>query len=277
MELSILIVNYNVSSLLRKCLQSIRDKISDVKVEVIVIDNNSPDRSWKSLINEFPDVKFIASAENLGFSRANNLAAKHANGQFLLLLNPDTELQTDFMREVLDFVKKQSVFGCLGVRLHDGAGNFHPESKRSVPTPSNTFAKLFFPFSSIYSRRGYYRSDIPEYAVQKVDVLTGAFLLTETETFRQAGGLDEKYFMYGEDIDFCCTVSRTGRTNWYYGGASVLHHKGESTVKDENYFRNFYGAMAIFVDKYYFNRPVSRLLMKTGLSVRYYFARLWSK
>lgn len=277
MELSILIVNYNVTRLLEKCLQSIEQFVTEVKYEVIVVDNNSPDCGWKDLVPQFPHVQFIASERNLGFARANNLAAKSATGKFLLLLNPDTEFQSHFMREILDFSSGQTDFGCLGVRLHNQGGDFHPESKRSVPNLSNAFVKLFSPFSSRKYTRGYYRNDIPESAIEKVEVITGAFLLTEAETFAAVGGLDARYFMYGEDIDFCYTLLCSKKVNWYYGKASILHHKGESTVKDGQYYRNFYGAMKIFVEKYYKHKPFLSFLLKFGLMTRYFYAKNFSK
>lgn len=267
MKLSIIIVNYNVTELLRKCLSSI-EKFCDVNYEVIVIDNASPDRSWKELIKEFPDVKFLASAENGGFAVANNLAAAAANGEYILLLNPDTELEGFYMKEILAFADSKKDFGCLGVRMHDAKGNFLPESKRSVPDMFNSFEKLFISFKKNNSK-SYYRNDIGEYEIAEVEVITGAFLLCRKKVYQEAGGLDEAYFMYGEDIDLCYTFIRRGLKIWYYGKASILHHKGESTVKDKVYLERFYGAMQIFVDKYYRDDRLQHNLLSAGLKLRH--------
>ena len=243
------------------------------------MDNLSPDDSWKVLIDEFPWVKFIENTANEGFAKANNKAAKLATGEYILLLNPDTAFEGNMMKEILDFADAQSNFGCLGVRLHDLEGRFLPESKRSVPDVFNSFEKLFTPFSSRKkSKKGYYRNDIEETDIAEVDVITGAFLLMKRNLYLEINGLDETYFMYGEDIDLCYTLIRKGYKNWYFGKSSVLHIKGESTVKDKNNLENFYGAMQIFIRKYYKKQnPVQYLFLKLGLKVRHFIAKLQLK
>ncbi|WP_144283059.1 glycosyltransferase family 2 protein [Chryseobacterium echinoideorum] len=268
-KLSFIIVNYNVTQLLRSCLLSIQKYGVEVEYEVIVIDNNSTDVSWKSLISEFPDFDFIASSTNDGFSKANNKAIRSAKGEYLLLLNPDTELEGLYLNKILDFADSKPEFGCLGVRMHDVNGNFLPESKRSVPDMFNSFEKLFAGFKNNNSK-SYYRSDIGEYEIAETEVITGAFFLVKREIYHTVGGLDENYFMYGEDIDICYTLLNHGFKNYYYGKASILHHKGESTIKDEVYLQRFYGAMQIFIDKYYKNqKPVQYSFLKVGLKLRY--------
>ncbi|WHF51980.1 glycosyltransferase family 2 protein [Chryseobacterium gotjawalense] len=269
MNLSIIIVNYNVTELLRKCLSSIERFVQSVEYEVIIIDNNSPDSSWKDLATEFPKFKFIASEKNEGFAIANNKAVKEAVGDYILLLNPDTEFEDYDMTEILDFANSKESFGCLGVRLHDAERKFLPESKRSVPDMFNSFEKLFNNFKKNTSK-SYYRNDIGEYEVAEVDVVTGAFLLMKKSIYEEIGGLDEKYFMYGEDIDLCFTLLRKKYKNWYYGKSSILHHKGESTVKDLKYLEQFYGAMQIFVDKYYKKqKPIQHGFLSAGLKLRH--------
>lgn len=269
MRLSVIIVNYNVTQLLRSCLLSVRKYLADIGYEVIVVDNASTDLSWKNLISEFPEVHFISSQTNDGFAKGNNKAIKAAKGKYLLLLNPDTELEGFYMKEILDFADSHKDFGCLGVRMHDAEGNFLPESKRSVPDMFNSFEKLFINFKKNNSK-SYYRCDIDEQAVAEVDVITGAFLLVKKEVYQKVGGLDEAYFMYGEDIDLCYTLLRSGFKNFYYGKASILHHKGESTVKNEVYLERFYGAMHIFIDKYYRkSKPVQYSFLKAGLNLRH--------
>ncbi len=269
MKLSIIIVNYNVTRLLRNCLLSIQKYTEGEDYEVIVIDNASTDTSWSDLIPEFPKVRFISSEQNDGFAIANNKAVKTATGEYILLLNPDTELEGFYMKDILDFADSKSDFGCLGIRMHDAEGNFLPESKRSVPDMFNSFEKLFTNFKRSNSK-SYYRSDIDEHAIAEVDVVTGAFLLIKRDVYEKTGGLDESYFMYGEDIDLCYTLLRNGYKNYYYGKASLLHHKGESTVKDEVYLERFYGAMQIFIDKYYKeSKPMQYSFLKAGLKLRH--------
>jgi len=269
MKLSIIIVNYNVTRLLKNCLLSIQKYTEGENYEVIVIDNASTDTSWSDLIPEFPKVHFISSEHNEGFAVANNKAIKTATGEYVLLLNPDTELEGYYMKDILDFADSRPDFGCLGIRMHDAEGNFLPESKRSVPDMFNSFEKLFTNLKRS-SSKSYYRSDIDESTVAEVDVVTGAFLLIRREVYEKIGGLDETYFMYGEDIDLCYTLLRSGYKNYYYGKASLLHHKGESTIKDEVYLDRFYGAMQIFIDKYYReSKPMQYSFLKAGLRLRH--------
>lgn len=268
-KLSIIIVNYNVTQLLRNCLLSIQKYCEGIDYEVIVIDNKSTDSSWGDLIPEFPKVHFIASENNEGFAKANNRARETAAGEYMLILNPDTELEGFYLNEILNFADSKTNFGCLGVRMHDANGNFLPESKRSVPDMINSFEKLFTNFKKKNSK-SYYRNDVDEYGVAELEVITGAFFLVKKEVYEKVGGLDERYFMYGEDIDLCYTLLNTGYKNYYYGKASILHHKGESTVKDELYLERFYGAMQIFIDKYYrVNKPLQYSFMKAGLRLRH--------
>ncbi|MGI9651265.1 glycosyltransferase family 2 protein [Chryseobacterium sp. RLHN22] len=268
-KLSVIIVNYNVTQLLRNCLFSIKKYLENVSYEVIVIDNNSTDSSWKNLISEFPEFHFIASETNDGFAKANNKAIESAKGEYLLILNPDTEIEGLYMNEVLDFADSKPKFGCLGVRMHDANGVFLPESKRSVPDMFNSFEKLFTKFKKNTSK-SYYRNDIGEFEIAEVEVITGAFFLIKKAAYNKIGGLDEKYFMYGEDIDICYTLLNHGYQNYYYGRASILHHKGESTIKDNVYLERFYGAMQIFIDKYYKeSKPLQYSFLKAGLKLRH--------
>jgi GT2 family glycosyltransferase len=274
MKLSVIIVNYNVTQLLRSCLQSLQKYILEIEYEIIVIDNASTDASWQELIIEFPNIHFISSETNGGFSKANNQAIRTAKGEYILLLNPDTEFEGFYMKELLDFADAKPSFGCLGVRMHDAEGNFLPESKRSVPDMSNSFEKLFTNFKKNNSK-SYYRNDIEENEVAEVDVITGAFLLAKKKVYEKIGGLDEAYFMYGEDIDLCYTFLRNGYKNFYYGKASILHHKGESTIKNEVYLSRFYGAMQIFIDKYYKeSKPVQYSFLKAGLKLRHQIEKI---
>ncbi|AZI67843.1 glycosyltransferase [Kaistella daneshvariae] len=269
MKLSVLIVNYNVTDLLRNCLLSLQKYITDVDYEVIVIDNCSTDSTWKNLIQEFPDFQFLTSCQNEGFAKANNKAAKIARGEYILLLNPDTELEDFSGKTLLDFADSKQNFGALGVRMHDAGGNFLPESKRSVPDVFSSFRKLYLNFNK-HKTKSYYRNDIGEFDIAEVEVVTGAFLLVKRAVFFEIGGLEEKYFMYGEDIDFCYTLLRSDYSNWYYGKTSILHHKGQSTVKDLDYLRRFYGAMQVFVDKYYKDqKPIQHRILSAGLKMRH--------
>ncbi|MEG0760843.1 glycosyltransferase family 2 protein [Chryseobacterium sp.] len=268
-KISIIIVHYNVTHFLKACLFSIEKYAKDIDYEVIVIDNKSTDSSWGDLIPQFPKIHFIASEDNDGFAKANNKAIKYAKGEYVLILNPDTELEGFYLNEILNFASSQSDFGCLGVRMHDANGSFLPESKRAIPDMFNSFEKLFTGFKKNNSK-SYYRNDINEFGVSEVEVITGAFLLCKKEVYENYGGFDERYFMYGEDVDLCYTLLQKGFKNYYYGKASILHHKGESTIKDTIYLERFYGAMQIFIDKYYkHQKPMQYSFLKAGLKLRH--------
>lgn len=269
MKVSVIIVHYQVKDLLKNCILSIHKYFHGFDYEVIVVDNNSPDPEWKMLADEFPDIRFIELSENLGFSKANNIGVEVANGEYVFILNPDTEIEGDYFREILDFAEHQSKFGALGLRMHDAKGQFLPESKRSVPALVNSFEKLFTTLSQ--DSKTYYRNDIAETDIAEVEVMTGANLLMKRSVYQQTGGFDERYFMYGEDIDLCYTILRCGYRNFYYGKYSILHYKGESTVKDKVYLQRFFGAMQIFIDKYYRKqKPFQYIIMKTGLRLKHF-------
>lgn len=269
MKVSVIIVHYQVKDLLRNCILSIQKYFQGFDFEVIVVDNHSPDSSWKVLINEFPNVTFIELKENLGFSKANNIGVNSAKGEYVYILNPDTEIEGDYFKEILDFADQQERFGALGLRMHDAQGRFLPESKRSVPALVNSFEKLFTRLNN--DSKTYYRNDIGEFDIAEVEVMTGANLLMRKSVYQEVGGFDERYFMYGEDIDLCYTILRNGYRNWYYGKHSILHYKGESTVKDKVYLNRFFGAMDIFINKYYKRqKPFQFFLMKIGLKFKHF-------
>ena len=269
MKLSVIIVHYQVSDLLRNCIASIQKYFQDFEYEIIVVDNNSPDSGWKGLIADFPQVQFIGLEKNLGFSKANNIGVKASKGEYVYILNPDTEIEGSYFGEILDFADHQKDIGAIGLRMHNADGEFLPESKRSVPALINSFEKLFTKLRD--DSKTYYRNDVDEFDIAEVDVMTGANLLMKKSVYEEVGGFDERYFMYGEDIDLCYTIIRKGYRNFYYGKYSILHYKGESTVKDKVYLNRFFGAMDIFIGKYYKKqKPLQYLLMKIGLKVKHF-------
>ena len=272
MKVSVIIVHYQVSDLLRNCILSIEKYFQGFDYEIIVVDNHSPNTDWKVLIKDFPSVNFIELKDNLGFSKANNIGVRSAKGEYVYILNPDTEIEGDYFSEVLAFADKTEKFGALGLRMHDADGHFLPESKRSVPALMNSFEKLFTRFDN--DSKTYYRNDVGEYDTAEVEVMTGANLLIKKTVYEEVGGFDERYFMYGEDIDLCFTILSHGYRNLYYGKFSILHYKGESTVKDQVYLDRFFGAMSIFINKYYRKqKPFQYLVMKAGLSFKHFLEK----
>ncbi len=253
--LSIIIVNYNVQFFLENCLHSVFNALKGIESEVIVVDNNSVDGSLKMLAQKFPQVKLIENKENLGFSRANNQAMKIAKGEFLLLLNPDTVVEEDTFKICIDHFRKDEKVGGIGVMMLDGKGNFLPESKRGLPTPSVAFYKIFglstlFPHSKRFSQ--YHLGHLSKDQNHEVEILSGAFMMIRKKVIDEIGMLDESFFMYGEDIDLSYRITKADYKNLYLADTSIIHYKGESTKKSSiNYVYVFYRAMAIFAKKHF--------------------------
>ncbi len=262
MQLSIVIVNYNVRYFLEQCLNSVFRSGDTLDMEVFVVDNQSVDGSVDMVREKFPRVKLIANDKNLGFSKANNQAIRRANGKYVLLLNPDTVVEDDTLPKVVDFMDRHPDAGGLGVKMLDGQGRFLPESKRGLPTPGVAFCKIFglsslFPKSKVFGK--YHLGYLDKDKTHEVDVLSGAFMLLRKEALEKTGLLDEAFFMYGEDIDLSHRIVKAGYKNYYYPDARIIHYKGESTKKSSvNYVLVFYNAMIIFARKH-FSRKNARI------------------
>ncbi|MDA3906654.1 MAG: glycosyltransferase [Bacteroidales bacterium] len=255
MKLSVIIVNYNVEFFLEQCLLSVEKALSDIDSEIWVVDNNSVDYSVRMLKSKFPKVNLILNKENVGFAIANNQAIKKSAGDYILLLNPDTIVEEDTFHKVLTYIDENPETGGLGVKMLDGKGNFLAESKRGLPTPQVAFYKIFglaklFPKSKIFGRYhlGFFNKD----EIHEVDVLAGAFMLIPKKVLNEIGVLDERFFMYGEDIDLSYRIKKAGYKNIYFPKTSIIHFKGESTKKSSvNYVYIFYRAMILFAQKHF--------------------------
>ncbi len=254
-DLSVIIVNYNVKHFVEQCLHSVVNASKNLKVEVFLVDNNSVDGSVAFVKQKFPEVKLIANKINTGFAVANNQAIRQCSGKYILLLNPDTVVQEDTFEKAIQFMNEHTDAGGLGIKMVDGKGNFLPESKRGLPTPSVAFYKIFglsklFPGSKKFGQ--YHLTYLDKNKNHVVDVLSGAFMLLRKETLDKVGILDENYFMYGEDIDLSYRITLGGFKNYYFAESSIIHYKGESTKKSSvNYVFVFYKAMAIFAQKHF--------------------------
>ncbi|MFV0305640.1 MAG: glycosyltransferase family 2 protein [Moheibacter sp.] len=274
MKVSVVIVSYNARYYLEQCLYSVQAALERYGGEIIVVDNDSPEKPIEQIRDKFPRVNFIESPINLGFGRANNLGVKKARGEYVLILNPDTIVSETIFDEILVFAEKQEKLGALGVRLVDANGKFHPECKRNIPTLGNTFGKLFGTLIDKGGARGYYKSEVGEFDIAQAEILVGAFMLLKKEVYQKVGGFDERYFMYGEDIDLSYTLTLNGYENYYFGKSTAIHYKGESTRKDKKYLKIFFGAMRLFVDKYYKKNWFKYALFILGLKFRYVWAYL---
>ena len=254
MKLSVIIVNYKVKHYLEQCLRSVAEASRGIAVEVIVVDNASGDGSVEYLRERFPDVTIIASEENLGFARANNLAIRNSHGQYVLLLNPDTIVAEDTFRDFIGFMDSTPDAGGCGAYMLHTDGSFAPESRRGLPTPFVAFCKMsglasLFPKSRTFGR--YYMRYLNENEVNRIEIMSGAFMFLRRDALDKAGLLDEDFFMYGEDIDLSYRILKAGYNN-YFLPSRILHYKGESTVKSSyRYVHTFYRAMELFFNKHY--------------------------
>lgn len=271
MQLSIIIVNYNVQYFLEQCLCSVAKAIQQIEAEVFVVDNASIDDSKKYLPPKFPWVKFKWNTSNEGFGKANNSVLKEATGDCILFLNPDTILPEDALKKCLQFLKQQSNAGALGVRMIDGSGRFLKESKRGLPTPFSSFCKMtglsfLFPNSLLFA--DYYQGHLAQNETHPTPVLAGAFMMLTKKAVAATKGFDEQFFMYGEDVDLSYRLTEAGFVNYYFADTSIIHFKGESTQKlSASYYQHFYGAMQLFVNKHYAAKKSTRVLMKSAISV----------
>ena len=281
MLLSVVLVNYKVPQLTIEAVRSVLAscRLIEGETEVIVLDNASGDDSMDRLRTAFggePKVKLLESPTNGGFARGNNQAIAEARGEYLLLLNPDTLIGESTLSYCLAFLQTHPEAGAIGPRLINQSGAMHPESKRGVPTLWHSFCRLtrlyrLAPRSAWLN--GYYQGHLSPDEVQQVPVLTGAFLMMRRALYLAVGGLDERYFMYGEDIDLCYTIERAGYHN-YYLPTPVLHYKGESeqAVDRVRYEENFYGAMRLFYLKHqgesWWSRHVTTPLVLAAINVQ---------
>lgn len=259
MLLSVIIVNYKVPQLVIEAVHSVLASLRhiDGEGEVIVLDNASGDGSMRLLqeaLGAMPEVRLLESQENGGFARGNNQAIAQAHGDYILLLNPDTLIGESTLATCVSFLESHPEAGAIGPRLINQRGEMHPESKRGVPTLWHSFCRLtrlyrLAPHSAWLN--GYYQGHLSPDEVQQVPILTGAFLMMRRELYLQVGGLDERYFMYGEDIDLCYSLEQAGYRN-YYLPTPVLHYKGESeqAAQKVRYEESFYGAMRLFYLKH---------------------------
>lgn len=261
MKLSVIILNYNVRYFLELCLKSVEASLVNIDAEIIVIDNLSSDDSCDMVKTKFPNVKLIANKKNHGFSKGNNIGVEQAKGEYLCILNPDTVVAENTFEDLLQFADQQSNLGILGCRLIDGHGRFLPESKRNVPRPMVAIKKMFG-FS-----KSYYVSNLDEKSIGNSSVFVGAFMILKRDIYNEVGGFDEDYFMYGEDIDISYKVEQAEYNNTYNGNATIIHYKGESTLKDQTYANRFYGAMQIFYNKHFRSNIIFDTMVWFGIKL----------
>lgn len=267
MQLSVVILNYNVRYFLEQCIRSVLKAISTLDAEIIVVDNNSSDDSGLMMQRLFPSIRYIENKSNVGFPKGNNIGVSYAKGEYICILNPDTVVGEYAFTKLLSFAAGVQDMGIVGCQLIDGKGQFLPESKRGVPTPWVSFSKVtglhkIAPKSSFFN--GYYAPDLSKDESGEVPILVGAFMFMEKKVYLELEGFDEDFFMYVEDTDLSYRVIKSGYKNFYKHDVVVVHYKGESTVKDYLYMQRFRKGMQIFYKKHFSESYVFDFFMRMG-------------
>jgi GT2 family glycosyltransferase len=258
LDLSVIIVNWNTRDLLALCLQSLHSTVQEASFEVWVVDNASSDDSVALVRERFPQTHLIANSENVGFVRANNQALSRCQGRYVLLLNSDTEALPGSLDQAVQFMDQHPSAGIAGARLDNPDGTFQASF-----TPFPTLWREFLILSGL--GRLLVRPSFPSYGPQaergpqKINgYFEGAFMLARREALDQVGGLDERIFMYAEDVDWCYRFQQSGWQVWYLPHTSIIHYGGQSTKKRRGrmeaelyrsrvyFFRKHYGRRAAF-------------------------------
>ena len=252
MDLSVVIVNYRTFELTKNTVNSILDYEYPFDIEIFVVDNASGDDSLSRLQDYFGDkVKFIASSQNNGFAAGNNLALRQANGKYQLLLNSDTIVWENTLKNVYNYMEANTDVGACGCRVLLENGELDKACKRSFPNVKNSFFRLFhIPTNS--KDNDYNLTDLPDNEVYEIDCLTGAFMFIRKAALDDVGLLDETFFMYGEDIDLCYRIKKSGWKIIYKKKKKITHLKGASSKKQKSkLIYEFYRAMYIYYKKHH--------------------------
>lgn len=271
-DISIVIVNYNVQDFLFQAVESIYKSETKLIYEIIIVDNNSSDNSVNLIKEKFPNVILVESDKNLGFSKANNLGFNLAKGKYLLILNPDTVISNDTLQIMYDYLECTPEVGVAGCKVLNHDGSFQLACRRGSPSPWAAFCKLFglqslFPNLKLFS--GYNLTYLDENKSYYIDALIGAFMFARKEVIDKIGGFDEDYFMYGEDLDLCYQIKKIGYKVAYYPKTTIIHFKGESAKRsDINEIKHFYEAMQIYSRKNLNTSLLFLFFLKIGIKFR---------
>lgn len=277
-DLSIIIVNYNTKQLTLNCLKSVYESITDYFYEVILIDNASWDDSVSVIQEQYPQVRLIPNTENLGFAKANNQGMRVAEGRYVLLLNSDTVIKQDTLDIMIQFMDENPKVGASGCKVVLPDGSLDKACRRGFPTPLATLfyvSKLSKLFPKNPKINAYHREDLDPDESYPIECLVGAFMMVRREAIEQVGVLDENFFMYFEDTDWCYRLKEAGWTNYYYPKTTILHYKrASSRNKPMRITYEFHRAMALFYNKHYRSKYSIWVtgLMYAGIGAKFTFS-----
>jgi GT2 family glycosyltransferase len=278
LDLSIIIVNYNVKEFLQNLIHSISKSSPKISREIIIVDNASNDGSVEFIKEKFPEVNLIANNKNLGFSKANNIGMKLAKGKYILLLNPDTFVSEDTFEKMIEFFDSKPEVGLAGCKILNPDGTLQLACRRSFPGPWTSFCKVtglskLFSKTRLFAK--YNLTYLDSDQTYEVDAISGSFMMFRKELYEKIGGLDENFFMYGEDLDFCYRTQKSGYKVYYVHSTQIVHYKGESTKRsslDET--KIFYNAMHLFVKKHLSGSFLVGIILQSAIAFRKLFAFL---
>lgn len=278
MQLSIIIVNYNVKEFLLNLLDSLHKAVSKFDSEIIIVDNASDDGSVEAVRNKYPDVTLIENKINVGFGAANNQALNIANGKYFVLINPDTIVKEDTFTKLIDFLKNTPDAGMVGCKVLNPDGTLQLACRRSFPGPWTSFTKItglskLFPKSRLFAK--YNLTYLDENETHEVDAISGSFMMMRREVYEKTKGFDQQFFMYGEDLDLCYRTQKEGYKVYYVHTTEIIHYKGESTKRssiDET--KVFYDAMHLFVRKHFSSFFIVEIILQAAIFFRKLFAFL---
>lgn len=272
-HVAIVIVTYNSEGQIRECLESVLKQRKNVSQQVIVVDNQSQDETVDLIRNEFPEVELILPGENLGFAKGVNLGARHADADFVLLLNPDTVILDHAVDVIVEFARAHPAHGLYGGRTLKPDGSLEPSSCWGVPTLWS-MALFAFGITTLASKNrwldpeslGSWERD----SVREVGVITGCYLLTPLSVWRELGGLDERYFMYGEDVDFAMRAKAAGYRPVICPDARLVHEVGQSSETPAHKMLLLYRGKASLVRTHWHGpaQKIGLFLLAAGTALR---------
>lgn len=272
--LSVIIVNYNAGEFLKACVESIYKETKDLPFDIWVVDNNSFDNSIRAIKNCFPDVHVIENTRNVGFAKANNIAISKTNADYILMLNPDTLIKENAIGKTVKFMEENPKIGIAGCKVLNEDGTLQLACRRSIPTPKIAFWRLtglsfLFPKSRAMAR--YNLTYLNPNKPNKVDAVSGAFLMIRKKVIDEIGVLDENFFMYGEELDWCLRATKAGWLVMYYPNAKIIHYKGRcSKFNTRKATLEFYRAMYLFHKKHFAKRhsTIINYIIYTGIILK---------
>ncbi len=275
-DLSIIIVNYNVKEYLLNLLDSIKQASKNISTEIIVVDNNSDDGSIPAINEKYPHVHTIQNNINVGFGAANNQALEISSGKFILLLNPDTIVRENTFSEMINFLEQNPKVGIAGCKVLNPDGTLQLACRRSFPKPWVSFTKVtglskIFPNSKLFAK--YNLTYLDENKSYEVDAISGSFMMMTREAYNKVGGFDTDFFMYGEDLDLCYRIQKAGLKVFYVHKTEIIHYKGESTKRSKiDETKIFYNAMHLFVSKHFSSSFIVEIILQFAIILRKTFA-----